>query len=670
MFETLSDRLSGIFDKLTGRGALSEADVDVAMREVRRALLEADVALEVVRGFIDKVKERAVGAEIVKSIKPGQMVVKIVHDVLVETLGSDQSALNLRAAPPVAILMVGLQGSGKTTTTAKIAKRLQEREKRKVLMASLDTRRPAAQEQLAILGQQVKVATLAIVKGETPTQIAKRAMSEARIAGYDVVMLDTAGRLHIDEELLAEAAAVRDICKPNETLLVADALTGQDAVNLARAFDEKIGISGIVLTRIDGDGRGGAALSMRAVTGKPIKLMGTGEKLEGLEDFHPSRIAGRILGMGDVVSLVERASMDIDQDKARKIAERMKKGAFDLDDLADQLKQLQKMGGMAGMMNMLPGMGKIKKQMDGANLDNGILKRQVSIISSMTPYEKRNPKIMNASRKKRVAAGSGTKVEEINRLLKMHQQMATMMKQMGQGKGMLGKLMGGKGAPDAAELEKMQAELAALDPNAIPADLKDMMSGGSLARNAEIAAGTWRRRPSRPRWPAGPRRRQPLQGLPGKEEMTWPLNSRQRDCASGNGAKMTSGRCSLSTMTPSQKAFTAQAPRGLTSGGASPFTLATSICAALAFGLSRKKPQNHSWAMAASGFPRAGMTLKWAMALPRNTAARATPQKRPFAPAITAVRSASPDWSVTSSQPTRPRSPWPPASGQHWMANS
>jgi signal recognition particle subunit SRP54 len=482
MFETLSDRLSGIFDKLTGRGALSAEDVDVAMREVRRALLEADVALEVVRTFIDKVKERAVGAEIVKSIKPGQMVVKIVNDVLVETLGSEQSALNLRASPPVPILMVGLQGSGKTTTTAKIAKRLQEREKRKVLMASLDTSRPAAQEQLAILGQQVKVATLPIVKGETPVQIAKRAMSQARIGNFDVVMLDTAGRLNIDEALLAEAAAVRDICKPNETLLVADALTGQDAVNLARAFDEKIGISGIVLTRIDGDGRGGAALSMRAVTGKPIKLMGTGEKLDGLEDFHPSRIAGRILGMGDVVSLVERAALEIDEEKAKKIAERMKKGAFDLNDLADQLKQLQKMGGMAGMMNMLPGMGKIKKQMEGVDIDNGVLKRQVSIIGSMTPYERRNPKVMDAKRKKRVAAGSGTKVEEINRLLKMHIQMAAMMKQMGQGKGMFGKMMGGagKGAPDQAELEKMQAELAKMDPNAIPEDLKKMMEGAAM----------------------------------------------------------------------------------------------------------------------------------------------------------------------------------------------
>ena len=480
MFDTLSDRLSGILDKITGRGALSDADVEDALREVRRALLEADVALEVVKTFTDKVREKAVGAEIVKSVKPGQMVVKIVHDAMVETLGGgENTSLNLRASPPVAILMVGLQGSGKTTTTAKIAKRLTERDKRRVLMASLDTRRPAAQEQLAILGKQVKVDTLAIVPGQQPIEIAKRAMSEARKGGYDVVMLDTAGRLAIDEELLAEAASVRDIVKPNETLLVADALTGQDAVNLARSFDEKIGISGIVLTRIDGDGRGGAALSMRQVTGKPIKLMGTGEKLEGLEDFHPERIAGRILGMGDVVSLVEKAALNIDQAKAQKIAERMKKGAFDLDDLSDQLKQLQKMGGMGGVMNMLPGMGKIKKQVEGMDLDNKLLKRQMAIISSMTPYERRNPKTMDAKRKKRVAAGSGTKVEEINRLLKMHIQMAGMMKQMGQGKGLFGKMMG-KGAPDAAELEKMQAELAGLDPNALPDDLKDMMKGGSL----------------------------------------------------------------------------------------------------------------------------------------------------------------------------------------------
>ena len=480
MFDTLSDRLSGILDKITGRGALSDADVEDALREVRRALLEADVALEVVKTFTEKVREKAVGAEIVKSVKPGQMVVKIVHDAMVETLGGgENTSLNLRASPPVAILMVGLQGSGKTTTTAKIAKRLTERDKRRVLMASLDTRRPAAQEQLAILGRQVKVDTLAIVPGQQPIEIAKRAMSEARKGGYDVVMLDTAGRLAIDEELLAEAAAVRDIVKPNETLLVADALTGQDAVNLARSFDEKIGVSGIVLTRIDGDGRGGAALSMRQVTGKPIKLMGTGEKLDGLEDFHPERIAGRILGMGDVVSLVEKAALNIDHAKAQKIAERMKKGAFDLDDLSDQLKQLQKLGGMGGVMNMLPGMGKIKKQVEGMDLDNKLLKRQMAIISSMTPYERRNPKVMDAKRKKRVAAGSGSKVEEINRLLKMHIQMAGMMKQMGQGKGLFGKMMG-KGAPDAAELEKMQAELAGLDPNALPEELKDMMKGGSL----------------------------------------------------------------------------------------------------------------------------------------------------------------------------------------------
>jgi signal recognition particle subunit SRP54 len=472
MFDTLQERLSGILDKLTGRGALSEADVDAAMREVRRALLEADVALDVVRGFIDKVKAKAVGADVVKSVTPGQMVVKIVHDVLVETLGSEGAALNLRASPPVPILMVGLQGSGKTTTTAKIAKRLQERDKRKVLMASLDTRRPAAQEQLAILGQQTGVETLAIVKGESPVEIARRAMSEARRGGFDVVMLDTAGRLHIDEELLAEAAAVRDIAKPNETLLVADSLTGQDAVNLAKSFDEKIGITGIVLTRIDGDGRGGAALSMRAVTGKPIKLMGTGEKLDGLEDFHPQRIAGRILGMGDVVSLVERAAQSIDADKAKRIAERMKKGAFDLEDLADQLNQLQKLGGMSGMMGLLPGMGKIKKQLAGVDLDNSVLKRQTAIIGSMTKFEKRNPKVMNASRKKRVAAGSGTKVEEINRLLKMHRQMADMMKAAGSGKrgGMLaglGNMLGMGGQPNPEMLRQMAAKMPNM-PNALP----------------------------------------------------------------------------------------------------------------------------------------------------------------------------------------------------------
>ena len=475
MFETLQERLSGIFDKLTGRGSLSEADVDSAMREVRRALIEADVALDVVRAFIEKVRARAVGQEVLRSVTPGQMVIKIVHDVLVETLGTDGSGLDLQAAPPVAVLMVGLQGSGKTTTTAKIAKRLAEREKKRVLMASLDTRRPAAQEQLRILGEQAGIATLAIVKGEDPLAIARRAMNEARLGGFDLVMLDTAGRLHIDDELMAETQSIRDITLPRETLLVADALTGQDAVNVAKSFEEKIGLTGIVLTRVDGDGRGGAALSMRAVTGKPIKLLGTGEKLDGLEDFHASRIAGRILGMGDVVSLVEKAAQTFDADKARKIATRMKKGVFDLEDLAEQLRQMQKLGGMAGVLGMLPGIGKIKKQLDTAQLDKSVFDRQLAIISSLTRFERQNPKVMNASRKKRAAAGSGSRVEDVNRLLKMHLQMSDMMKKMGRNPGMLGRMFGGGGMPDAAEMERMQAELQGIDPNALPSDVRELM---------------------------------------------------------------------------------------------------------------------------------------------------------------------------------------------------
>jgi signal recognition particle subunit SRP54 len=388
-------------------------------------------------------------------------------------------------------MMVGLQGSGKTTTTAKIAKRLTERDRKRVLMASLDTRRPAAQEQLAILGAQTGVDTLPIIRGEEPVAIAKRAMSEARRGGYDVVMLDTAGRLHIDDELMAEVEAVRDVAGPHETLLVADSLTGQDAVNVARAFNDRIGVTGIVLTRIDGDGRGGAALSMRAVTGKPIKLLGTGEKLDGLEDFHPERIASRILGMGDVVSLVEKAALTLDAEKAQKIATRMKKGAFDLEDLAEQLKQLQKLGGMSGVMGLLPGMGKMKKQLEGVDLDKLVLARQLAIIGSMTPFERRNPKVLNASRKKRVARGSGVDVSEINRLLKMHLQMADMMKRMGKNKGMLGRMFGGAGGgmPDAAELQKMQADLAKLDPNALPAELKDMAADKGMAGLPGLGGG-------------------------------------------------------------------------------------------------------------------------------------------------------------------------------------
>jgi signal recognition particle subunit SRP54 len=448
MFETLSERLGAILDKLTRRGALTEADVTEAMREVRRALIEADVALDVVRDFVAKVSEQAVGQEVAKSITPGQMVIKIVHDELVRMLGSDAEPIDLAASAPVVVMLVGLQGSGKTTTAAKIGKRLQARDRRKVLMASLDTRRPAAQEQLRVLGLQTGVATLPIVEGQEPAGITKRAIEAARLGGYDVLLLDTAGRTHIDEALMAETAEIEKIAKPHETLLVADALTGQDAVNLAKSFDTRVALTGIVLTRVDGDGRGGAALSMRAVTGKPIKLMGTGEKLDALEDFHPQRIAGRILGMGDVVGLVEKAVETVELDKAEAIARKVRKGAFDLEDLAEQLKQMQKLGGMGSVLGMLPGIGKIKKQLDVANLDETILKRQQAIIGSMTKPERKNPKLLNASRKKRVAAGSGTSVQDINKLVKMHRQMADMMKAMGKKRGVLGSIFGGGPPPE------------------------------------------------------------------------------------------------------------------------------------------------------------------------------------------------------------------------------
>ncbi|WP_420560092.1 signal recognition particle protein [Tepidicaulis sp.] len=477
MFENLQDRLSGVFDKLTGRGALSEKDVDEALREVRRALLEADVALPVARAFVEKVRTRAVGHEVLKSVTPGQQVVKIVHDALVDTLGAEAAEISLNAPAPVAIMMVGLQGSGKTTSTAKIAKRLMSREKRKVLMASLDTRRPAAQEQLKVLGEQNDIPTLAIVEGQEPVAIAKRAMEAGRLGGYDVVMLDSAGRLHVDEALMAEITQVRDLAGPHETLLVADSLTGQDAVNVAEQFQSRIGLTGIVLTRTDGDGRGGAALSMRHVTGVPIKLLGTGEKIDELEDFDPRRIAGRILGQGDVVSLVEKAAQTIDAEKAERMARKMKKGQFDLDDLAEQLQQMGKMGGMAGVLGMLPGMGKIKKQLGQAQLDDSIFKRQAAIISSMTKQERRNPKVLNASRKKRVAAGSGTSVPEINRLLKMHRQMADMMKQMGKKgmKGLFGGMGGGMGGLMGGGMPEMPS-----DPKEAERLLQQMGGSGGL----------------------------------------------------------------------------------------------------------------------------------------------------------------------------------------------
>ncbi|HVV81392.1 MAG TPA: signal recognition particle protein, partial [Pseudolabrys sp.] len=441
MFDSLSDRLNGILDKLTRRGALREADVEEALREIRRALLEADVALDVARAFTEQVKKHAVGAELVKSVTPGQMVVKIVHDQLVETLGAEGQSIDLNAAPPVPIMMVGLQGSGKTTTTAKLARRLADRFKKKALMASLDVRRPAAMEQLAVLGRDAGIDTLPVVEGQTPTQIAKRALEAGRLGGYDVVLLDTAGRTTLDEEMMNEAAEVKRAAAPHEVLLVADSLTGQDAVNLARSFDERVGLTGIVLTRVDGDGRGGAALSMRAVTGKPIKLMGTGEKTDALEDFHPARIANRILGMGDIVSLVEKAAETIDRDKAMAIAQKMRKGRFDLADLREQLVQMGKLGGMGGIMGMIPGIARMKDQVANAGLDDRMVKRQIAIIDSMTPAERANPDILKASRKRRIAAGSGTSPEHINRLLKMHRQMADMMKHMQRGKGgKMGKL--------------------------------------------------------------------------------------------------------------------------------------------------------------------------------------------------------------------------------------
>ncbi len=464
MFDSLSEKLGGILDRLTRRGALSEADVDAALREVRRALLEADVALDVARAFTDGVKKQAVGVEVVKSVTPGQMVVKIVHDQLVATLGADNQPIDLNAAPPVAIMMVGLQGSGKTTTTAKIAKRLTDRQRRKVLMASLDVRRPAAMEQLAVLGRDTQIDTLPVVQGQTPPQIARRAIEAGKLGGYDVVMLDTAGRTTLDEAMMNEAAEIKRVVNPHEVLLVADSLTGQDAVNLARSFDERVGLSGIVLTRVDGDGRGGAALSMRAVTGKPIKLIGTGEKLDALEEFDAARIAGRILGMGDIIALVEKAAANIDAEKAMRTAEKMRKGAFDLGDLREQLTQMQAMGGLGSLMGMLPGVGKMKNQLAAANLDENVIKRQIAIIDSMTAQERRSPDILKASRKKRIASGSGTTPEHINKLLKMHRGMADMMKMMGSAKrgplAGLAQAMGfGGGMPSPEQMAEMAKQM-------------------------------------------------------------------------------------------------------------------------------------------------------------------------------------------------------------------
>jgi signal recognition particle subunit SRP54 len=430
MFDTLSDKLNGVFDKLRKRGALNEADVTEALREVRLAMLDADVALPVVRDFIARVRERALSTEVMDSLTPGQQVIKIVNDSMVEALGGAGAVpLNLNQAAPIPILMVGLQGSGKTTTSGKIGLKL-AKERRKILLASLDTQRPAAQLQLQQLAERAGVSSLPIIAFQGPLQIAQRAMETGRREGFDVVILDTAGRLSIDETLMAEVKAIRDATKPAETLLVVDAMTGQDAVNTAKAFNDALGVTGIVLTRMDSDARGGAALSMRQITGAPIKLTGSGEQLDALEEFHPERVAGRILGMGDIVGLVEKVTETVDQEEAEKLAAKMAKGQFDLDDYAAQLRQISKMGSLSGILGMLPGVGKVKQQIEDANLDTKVFKRHAAIISSMTKMERKKPEIIKASRKKRIAAGAGSSVQEVNKLLKQFDDMSAMMKRM------------------------------------------------------------------------------------------------------------------------------------------------------------------------------------------------------------------------------------------------
>ena len=490
MFDGLSGKLGDVFERLKRRGALKEGDVNAALREVRVALLEADVALDVVKSFIDKVRERAIGQEVLRSVTPGQQVVKIVHDNLIEMLGAEPAPLNLAATPPAAILMVGLQGGGKTTTTAKLAHRLQQRERKKVMMASLDIYRPAAREQLRLLGEQNDIQTLPIAEGEAVTTIAKRAMTAARLQGFDVVFLDTAGRTTIDAAMMAEAAAVRDIVKTVETLLVADSMTGQDAVTTARNFEEQIGLTGIVLTRVDGDARGGAALSMRAVTGKPIKFVGLGEKMDALETFEPDRVAGRILGMGDIVALVEKAQQTLEAEQAERMMKRFSKGQFNMNDLKMQLEQMIKMGGMEGMMQMLPGAAKMAKQMDGAGIDDKILKQQIALINSMTKKERANPQLLQASRKKRIAKGAGMEVSDLNKLLKMQRQMSDMMKKMGKmGKGgMLKQAMKGMfgkgGMPEGMDPNQMDPKALEQAAKAMggrmPGGLPGMGGGGGL----------------------------------------------------------------------------------------------------------------------------------------------------------------------------------------------
>lgn len=492
MFESLQDRLGHVFKNLTGRGSLSQKDTQQALTEIKAALLEADVSLPVVRGFIKRVSEKAVGAELIRSVKPGQMVVKLVHDELVSILGGEEETINLNAAAPVVLLLVGLQGSGKTTTSAKLARRMVRMQGKKVLLASLDTQRPGAQEQLRQLAEQIDVDSLPIIAGQSPTDIAKRAMLAAKLQGADILILDSAGRTHIDESLMHELQQIKTITSPHETLLVADSLTGQDAVNLASSFNERMALTGIILTRIDGDGRGGAALSMRAATGLPIKAVGVGEKLNDLEDFYPKRIADRILGMGDIVSLVEKAAESLDQEKAASLAKKMQSGKFDFNDLASQLQQMQKLGGLGSIMGMLPGLSKMKNQILDAGLNDKLLGKQLAIISSMSKAERANPDLLKHSRKQRIAKGSGTDAAQINKLIKMQRQMGDMMKSMGgKGKGgamgaMMQKMLGGKGlsaglteqsnigtpAMDMPSLEEMTKSFSTKGFGGLPNNLK------------------------------------------------------------------------------------------------------------------------------------------------------------------------------------------------------
>lgn len=487
MFDSLSEKLGGVFTKLRGKGALSENDVMAVSREIRVALLEADVALPVVKEFISQIKDKAVGQDVIKGVNPAQQVIKIVHDALVEMLGSEKSDLQFGASPS-AYLMVGLQGSGKTTSTAKISKILTEKHKKKVLMASLDVYRPAAQEQLKILGEQTEIATLPIIEGQKPVDIAKRAMETGRKEGFDVVMLDTAGRLSIDEELMQEVEAIKKATKPVETLLVADAMTGQDAVNTAKTFNERVELSGIMLTRVDGDARGGAAMSMKAVTGKPIKLIGTGEKWTEVEQFHPERIAGRILGMGDIVSLVEKATETVDKDEAEKIAKKFKKGQFDYNDLLSQIKQMGKMGGMGSMLKLMPGLSGMASQLEAAGMNDDMIKKQEAIILSMTPKERAKPDLMNGSRKRRIAEGAGVTVQQVNMLVKQQKQMQIMMKKMrkmgkGQMMGMMKDMMGGR----ADDLELMAQSM---DPDALGKDLSEAQKESSPLGPNPFAGGS------------------------------------------------------------------------------------------------------------------------------------------------------------------------------------